>query len=139
MILVLVPFALWPSLPLCPVCSHFLMLLSSLTSFSPSLSPGAITPQQHSWLPFPVSLSSLSIIHSSVHTAALPPFVSHLLSLCRRDSSHFRPLSLLFLAAVPVFEEVGAWGNNGGGTGQVFDNMSSRDKKLQQWEGETQE
>lgn len=106
MILVLVSFALWPSLPHCPVCSHFLMLLSSLTSFSPSLSPGAITPQQHSWLPFPVSLSSLSIIHSSVHTAALPPFVTHLLSLCRRDSSHFRPLSLLFLAAVPVFEEV---------------------------------
>lgn len=84
-------------------------------------------------------LSPLPVYHSFVHTAALPPFVSHLLSLCRRDSSHFRPLSLLFLTSVPVFEEVGARGNNGGGTGQVFDNMSSRDKKLQQWEGETQE
>lgn len=83
-----VPFTLVPSL-LCPVCSHCKATVSSIPSplvhahlLLPSLSPGAITPQQCSRLPFPVSLSSpcLSFIHPSTQLYSLPLLVTSYLS-----------------------------------------------------------
>lgn len=70
-----------------------------------SPSPPASSPIPYSWhyhlaAVFLASLSPfsllffLSIIHPSIHTAVLLPFVIHPVSLYCRDSSHFRPLSL---------------------------------------------